>query len=56
MRLSDDELREVLERAEEIQRTSRKGDDWNAEVAAADVVSASEKDAHIRYLRGVRKW
>lgn len=40
MRLSDDELRQVLERAEEIQRTSRKGDDWHAEVAA--IVSAGE--------------
>ena len=40
MALSDEELRAVLERAEEIQRTSRHGDAWNAEVAA--VISAGE--------------
>jgi hypothetical protein len=38
--LSDEELRAVLERAEEIQRTSRHGEAWNAEVAA--VISAGE--------------
>ena len=32
MRLTDDELRDVLARAEEIERTSRQGADWNAEV------------------------
>ena len=40
MRLSDDELREVLARAEEIQRTSRHGSAWEAERAA--VISAGE--------------
>ncbi len=39
-RLTDEELRLVLERAEEIQRTTRHGDSWNAEVAA--VISAGE--------------
>lgn len=32
MRLTDDELRDVLARAEEIQRASRKGAEWNAEL------------------------
>jgi hypothetical protein len=41
MRLSDDELREVLERAEEIERTSRRGSEWSAEVAA--IVHAGEQ-------------
>jgi hypothetical protein len=41
MRLSDEELRDVLARAEEIQRTDRSGDEWNAEVAA--VVGAAEE-------------
>lgn len=41
MRLTDEELREVLARAEEIERASRAGDEWNAEVAA--VVSAAEE-------------
>ena len=99
MRLTDEELRAVLERAEEIQRTARHGDAWNAEVAAvlsageevglsreavqralgervglpavalaggtmvwarstdgqyylAEVVSSSEAEAHVRFLRG----
>jgi hypothetical protein len=41
MRLSDEELREVLTRAEEIQRTSRHGSAWEAEQAA--VISAGEE-------------
>ncbi len=41
MRLTDDELRDVLARAEEIQRASRHGAEWNAEVAA--VISAAEE-------------
>jgi hypothetical protein len=41
MRLTDEELREVFARAEEIERASRAGDEWNAEVAA--VVSAAEE-------------
>jgi hypothetical protein len=41
MRLTDDELRDVLERAEEIQRTSR-----------GDVVSISGDDLRVRFLRG----
>jgi hypothetical protein len=41
MRLSDEELRDVLARAEEIERTSRAGDEWSAEVAA--VVGAAEQ-------------
>ena len=41
MRLTDDELRDVLARAEEIQRASRHGPAWNAEVAA--VISAAEE-------------
>lgn len=40
MRLSDEELRDVLARAEEIERTTRHGDAWNAEVAA--VIGAGE--------------
>lgn len=40
MRLTDDELRDVLARAEEIQRASRRGDEWNAELAA--VIGAAE--------------
>jgi hypothetical protein len=41
MQLSDDELRDVLSRAEEIQRASRHGDAWNAERAA--VISAGQE-------------
>jgi hypothetical protein len=41
MRLSDEELRDVLARAEEIERTTRSGDEWSAEVAA--VVGAAEQ-------------
>jgi hypothetical protein len=41
MRLTDDELREVFARADEIQRTSRRGGEWNAEVAA--VMAAAEE-------------
>ena len=39
--LTDDELRDVLTRAEEIQRASRHGEEWNAELAA--VVGAAEE-------------
>jgi hypothetical protein len=41
MKLSDEELRAVLERAEEIERATRHGGAWNAEVAA--VLSAGEE-------------
>jgi len=41
MRLTDDELRDVLARAEEIQLATREGPEWNAEVAA--VISAAEE-------------
>jgi len=41
MRLTDDELRDVLERAEEIQRTSRSGDEMRAELEA--VIGAGEE-------------
>jgi hypothetical protein len=41
MRLTDDELRDVLERAEEIQRTSRSGDAMRAELEA--VIGAGEE-------------
>jgi hypothetical protein len=41
MRLTDDELRDVLARAEEIQSGSRRGAEWNAEVAA--VIGAAEE-------------
>ncbi|MGQ0643246.1 MAG: hypothetical protein ACT4P6_21080 [Gemmatimonadaceae bacterium] len=41
MRLTDDELRDVLARAEEIQRTTRHGSEWNAELAA--VTGAAEE-------------
>lgn len=41
MKISDEELRAVLERAEEIERASRHGDAWNSEVAA--VISAGEE-------------
>jgi hypothetical protein len=41
MRLTDEELREVLARAEEIERASRRGDAWNAELAA--VIGAAEE-------------
>lgn len=34
MRLTDDELRDVLARAEEIQRASRHGEEMNAELEA----------------------
>ena len=40
MRLTDDELRDVLQRAEEIQRTTRRGDLLQGEIAA--VVEAGE--------------
>lgn len=40
-RLTDEELRDVLARAEEIERATRHGDDWNAEVAA--VIGAAEE-------------
>ena len=40
MRLTDEELRDVLERAEEIQRTSRHGEDARAELEA--VIGAGE--------------
>jgi hypothetical protein len=40
MRLTDDELRDVLERAEEIQRTSRGGEEMRAELEA--VIGAGE--------------
>src|SRR5688500_7204241 len=41
MRLTDDELRDVLVRAEQIQSASREGDEWNAELAA--VIGAAEE-------------
>ncbi len=41
MRLTDEELREVLARAEEIESASRSGREWNAEVAA--VLGAAEE-------------
>jgi hypothetical protein len=41
MPLTDDELRDVLARAEEIQRTSRQGPEWNAELAA--VIGAAQE-------------
>ena len=41
MRLTDEELQDVLSRAEEIQRTVRHGPEWNSEVAA--VISAAEE-------------
>ncbi len=41
MRLTDSELRDVLARAEEIQRATRHGDEWRAEVAA--VIGAAEE-------------
>jgi hypothetical protein len=41
VRLTDDELRDVLERAEEIERTTRRGDKMNAELEA--VISAAEE-------------
>ena len=41
MRLSDEELRDVLARAEEIERATRHGDAWNAELAA--VIGAAEE-------------
>jgi hypothetical protein len=41
MRLTDDELRDVLERAEEIQRTSRRGELMNGELEA--VIGAAEE-------------
>ena len=40
-RLSDDELRDVLARAEEIERTTRRGSAWDAERAA--VIGAGEE-------------
>lgn len=99
MRLSDDELKAVLARAEEIERTRRQGDAWHSEVNAvvvagqeiglsreameqalaervgmpvappapgamvwarstdgqyyvAEVLSASEREVRVRYLRG----
>jgi len=41
VRLSDEELRDVLVRAEEIERATRHGDQWNAELAA--VIGAAEE-------------
>jgi hypothetical protein len=41
MRLSDEELRDVLARAEEIERTTRQGSAWSAELAA--VIGAAEE-------------
>ena len=41
MRLTDEELRDVLARAEEIERAARRGDAWNAELAA--VIGAAEE-------------
>jgi len=41
VRLTDEELRNVLARAEEIERAARQGDEWNAEVAA--VIGAAEE-------------
>jgi hypothetical protein len=41
MRLTDDELRDVLARAEEIQRSSRRGDLMQAELQA--VIGAAEE-------------
>lgn len=41
MRLTDDELRDLLARAEEIDRAARQGSEWNAELAA--VISAAEE-------------
>ena len=41
MRLTDEELRDVIARAEEIQRVSRQGDEWNTELAA--VIGAGEE-------------
>ena len=41
MRLTDEELRDVLARAEEIERGARRGDAWNAELAA--VIGAAEE-------------
>jgi hypothetical protein len=47
MRLTDEELRDVLARAEEIERAARRGDEWNAELAAvigaADEIGLSRK-------------
>jgi hypothetical protein len=40
-RLTDEELRDVLARAEEIERATRHGDRWNAELAA--VIGAAEE-------------
>jgi hypothetical protein len=41
MRLTDEELRDVLARAEELERTTRHGEAWNAEIAA--VIEAAEE-------------
>ena len=41
MGLTDEEFRDVLARAEEIDRAARHGDEWNAELAA--VVGAAEE-------------
>lgn len=41
MRLTDEELRDVLARAEEIERATRRGAAWNAELAA--VIGAAEE-------------
>lgn len=46
-RLSDDEFRDVLARAEEIQREARDGDDWHAELQA--VVQAGQEIGLPRY-------
>ncbi len=34
MRLTDEELRDVLARAEEIESAARQGEEWNAELTA----------------------
>ena len=49
MRLTDDELRDVLARAEEIQRSSRRGD---GKLYVAEVVSVSDAGVRVRFLRG----
>ena len=46
MRLTDEELRDVLTRAEEIERAARRGDEWNAELAA--VIGAAEEIGLLR--------
>ena len=41
MRLTDEELRDVLARADEIERTARHGEEWNAELTA--IIAAAEE-------------